>query len=186
MRNFSDPLLELAPEGVRKAALNALAFAEEAHAGQIRPGGEPQIHHVVRVVGLALVTGQLESLDDAAFAGLVAAAALHDVLEDTSCTDDVLAAQFGGEVARVVRAVSHVAEEESDETYLSRVHAGGRLAVLVKRCDRLDNLGSLASAPKNFRDVKLAEVEAALPIWRRIDPQGATLIESLLRELQRG
>lgn len=184
MKNFSDPLLDLAPEGVRKAALNALAFAEKAHVGQMRPGGEPQIHHVVRVVGLALIVGQLESLDDATFAGLVAAAALHDVLEDTSCSDEDLAAEFGGEVARVVRAVSHVSEEESDELYLSRVAAGGRLAVLVKRCDRLDNLESIARAPKNFREVKLAEVEAALPIWRRIDPDGAIQIESLLRRLQ--
>ena len=71
-----------------------------------------------------------------------------------------------------------------DVPVLGRVAAGGRLAILVKRCDRLDNLQSLASTPKNFRETKLAEVEAALPIWRRIDSQGATLIESLLASLR--
>lgn len=169
---------------IEDALSDAIDFAERAHIGQVRPGGEPQMAHIHRVVVRAVYAGAQERLSEGDQQILVCAAALHDVLEDTPCTDGQLAALFGGEVARVVRAVSHVSEEESDELYLSRVHAGGRLAVLVKRCDRLDNLQSLAHAPKKFRDVKLAEVEAALPIWRRIDPQGAPLIEALLRELQ--
>ena len=180
------PLLESAPAGVRKVALEALAFAEKAHAGQHRPGGEPQFDHVLRVVGRALLMGPMELLPDEDFAVLVAAAALHDVLEDTPCTEEDLADVFGGEVARVVRALSHVTEEESDELYLSRVAAGGRLAIIVKRCDRLDNLETLALAEDSFRHRKVAEVEAALPIWRRIDPVGAYLIEEALEKLQRG
>ena len=162
----------------------AKAFAEKLHAGQTRPGGEPQMVHVLRVAERAIMLGLAEQLGDEDLRVLICSAVLHDVLEDTSCTDGDLAAQFGGEVARVVRAVSHVTEEESDVLYLSRVAAGGRLAVWVKRCDRLDNLESLACASKKFREVKLAEVDVALPIWRRIDPEGAIQIESSLRELQ--
>lgn len=173
---------------IDSALRDALAFATRAHAGQMRPGGETQMAHVNRVAARAwalgealFVSGRLTHED---FRVLVCAAVLHDVLEDTSRTDNDLAATFGDEVARTVRAVSHVTEEESDEDYLTRVAAGGRLAVMVKRCDRLDNLESLARAPKHFREVKLAEVEAALPIWRRIDPEGAPEIEALLHKIQ--
>lgn len=169
---------------IEEALRNALAFAKRAHAGQMRPGGETQMAHVRRVAERAVALGVAKRLGDEDLRILICSAALHDVLEDTSCTDEDLVTQFGGEVARVVRAVSHVTEEESDDLYLSRVAAGGRLAVLVKRCDRLDNLESLANAEKTFRDVKLAEVEAALPIWRRIDPEGAPEIEKMLRKIQ--
>jgi (p)ppGpp synthase/HD superfamily hydrolase len=108
---------------------------------------------------------------------LVLAGVLHDILEDTPTTDEELRREFGIEVARIVRALSHKEEEEADEVYLSRVANGGRLAVLVKRFDRLDNIRSLAKAPANFRARKLAEIRSALPLWYLIDPEGAREIE---------
>ena len=68
-------------------------------------------------------------------------------------------------------------EEQADEVYLSRVANGGRNAVLTKRFDRLDNIKALANAPAEFRAMKLAEIRSALPIWYRIDPDGACEIE---------
>jgi len=87
-------------------------------------------------------------------------------------------------VARIVRAVSHEEEEEPDSVYLRRVAAGGPLAVVVKRSDRLDNLNTLRYAPIGFRERKLAEVRAALPLWQEIDPAGAPMIEALLEEVE--
>ena len=83
-----------------------------------------------------------------------------------------------------MRAVSHVEEEEPDLVYLSRVASGGKLAVLVKRFDRLDNLLSLAKTPAEFRAKKLTEITAALPIWYHIDPEGAPQIEAELKKLR--
>ena len=86
--------------------------------------------------------------------------------------------------ARIVRAVSHEEEEEPDSVYLRRVAAGGPLAVVFKRSDRLDNLNTLRHAPIRFRERKLAEVRAALPLWQEIDPAGAPMIEALLEEVE--
>lgn len=164
--------------------LAALAFAQDKHKGQNRPGGESQMEHVMRV---ALRATQFAC--DGDFLGndaedLIASALLHDVLEDTEATDAQLADLFGDRVAQIVRAVSHVEEEEPDAVYLRRVAAGGRFAVIVKRCDRLDNLDTLRYAPSEFRARKLAEIRAALPLWYEIDPEGAPLIEQLLEEVE--
>lgn len=164
--------------------LNALALVQTRHKGQARPYRESQVEHVMRVAlcatQFACAKGSLGS--DAE--DLIASALLHDVLEDTDMRDDELAEQFGERVARIVRAVSHEEEEEPDEVYLRRVAAGGRIAVIVKRCDRLDNLNTLRHAPPEFRSVKLAEIRAALPLWHEIDPDGAPLIEELLQEVE--
>lgn len=162
----------------------ALAFAQERHKGQTRPGGESQVEHVMRVALLAAQFAWDEGLLGSDAEDVVVSALLHDVLEDTSTTDDELAEQFGGRVARIVRAVSHEEEEEPDAVYLHRVAAGGRLAVIVKRSDRLDNINTLRHALPEFRKRKLAEVREALPIWYEIDPEGAHLIKELLTEVE--
>ncbi len=163
----------------------ALTFAGVRHAGQMRPGDESQIEHVQRVALRAtqfVLDGEV-TLADAG--DVIVVALLHDVLEDTDTTDAELALHFGERVARLVRAVSHEEEEEPDSVYLRRVAAGGSLAVVVKRSDRLDNLNTLRHAPAGFRERKLAEVRAALPLWYEIDPIGAPLIEALLVEVER-
>lgn len=165
---------------------SAAKLAGERHAGQTRLGGEPHLNHVLRVGMRAAEYALAHSFEPERFRILVLSAILHDVLEDTATTDEELVAEFGPEVARVVRAVSHVEEEEPEEVYLSRVAEGGSLAILVKRCDRLDNLVSLATAPADFRARKISEVQTALPIWQRIDPEGAVEIEMELKKLQGG
>lgn len=180
------------PKVIPKVA-EAVAFAGLVHDGQKRPGGESQYDHLMRVAEIASrfadhyqqddVPADLRISDEEA-TDLITAAVLHDVLEDTDTTDDELAEQFGERVAKVVRAVSHDEGEEPDEVYLRRVAAGGRLAVIVKRCDRLDNLNTLRHAPLEFRKRKLAEIRAALPLWHEIDPDGAPLIEELLQEVE--
>lgn len=167
---------------------SAARFAEERHAGQMRLGGEPHLNHVLRVGMRAAEYAKARKFEPEQFRILVLSAILHDTLEDTPTTDEELAEKFGAEVARIVRALSHEQEqgEEPDEVYLARVEKGGPLAILVKRCDRLDNLVSLATAPADFRAEKVAQVKAALPIWQRIDPEGATEIETELKKLRGG
>ncbi len=171
----------------------AVAFALRVHDGQKRPGGESQYDHLMRVGEIASRFADRYSEDDVPpefrlseeeIETLLTAAVLHDTIEDTGTTYDELAAKFGEQVAQIVRAVSHEEEEEPDEVYLRRVAAGGRLAIIVKRSDRLDNLNTLRHAPTEFRKRKLAEIRTALPVWHEIDPDGAPLIEELLQEVE--
>ena len=163
----------------------AARFAESKHAGQVRLDGEPHFYHVLRVGFAAAEYALAHDFEPAKFRTLVLSAVLHDVLEDTPTTDEELAMMFGSEVALTVRALCHVEEEEPEEVYLSRVASGGKLAVLVKRFDRLDNLLTLAGTSTEFRAKKLTEITAALPIWYHIDPEGAPQIEAELKKLRK-
>src|SRR3970282_341368 len=69
----------------------AFAFSLAAHEGQQRRSGEPFIHHPL---GVAQILAELR-LDDAT----IAAALLHDVVEDTGAVIDQVRAQFGEEIA---------------------------------------------------------------------------------------
>src|SRR5690606_18426337 len=76
----------------------AYVYAEQAHLGQCRRTGEPYVTHPLAVAGiLADMHMDHQSL---------MAAMLHDVIEDTGITKDMLRAQFGDAVAELVDGVS--------------------------------------------------------------------------------
>ncbi len=77
---------------------SALAFATEAHDGQKRSSGEPFIEHPV-ATALYLANINLDSTT-------LAAALLHDVIEDTGVTKQELEKDFGADVARLVDGVT--------------------------------------------------------------------------------
>ena len=82
----------------------AYAFAEHAHANQKRMSGEAYITHPLAVAG-AVVEWRMDG--DA-----VAAALLHDVLEDTGTSKRELAEKFGKEVAELVDGLSKLDKME--------------------------------------------------------------------------
>jgi (p)ppGpp synthase/HD superfamily hydrolase len=122
----------------------ALAKATEAHAGQIRngSGGLPYIEHP-RMVAATLAT---RGYDDTT----LAAALLHDVVEDSDTTVEDLRAEFGDTVADLVAALS---DDESIESYRERKdeHRGRVAAVdgdalAIYAADKLTNMTTLHAA----------------------------------------
>lgn len=176
-------LVSIIPQGIKDQVEQAIEFALKRHIGQIRPGGEPQAIHILRVGIAAAEYAKRQNLPEKELIILVQSDILHDVLEDTDTKDEELIKFFGKEVARIVRALSHIEEEEPDEVYLARVAEGGKLAVLAKRFDRLDNINSLVKMPIEFRNRKVEEIKKALAIWRNIDPEGSREIENALNEV---
>lgn len=81
--------------------IQALRFAAKQHAGQVRKDRQrtPYINHPIHVMSILTEA----EIDDAA---LLAAAALHDTVEDTHTTIEQIEALFGAEVATLVAAVS--------------------------------------------------------------------------------
>ena len=76
----------------------AHAFADHYHDLQIRKSGEPFITHTEHV---AMILAQLNQQAETVQAGL-----LHDVLEDTSCTESDLQKEFGDHVLQMVNGVT--------------------------------------------------------------------------------
>ncbi len=178
-------LVSTVPQGIKGQVEQAVEFALKRHTGQVRPEGELQAIHILRVGIAAAEYAKRQHMPEREFLILVQSDVLHDVLEDTATKDEELKNLFGNEVAQIVRALSHVEEEESDEVYLTRVAEGGKLAVLAKRFDRLDNICSLVKMPIEFRSRKVEEIKKALVIWQRIDPEGSREIEIALKEVAR-
>lgn len=110
----------------------ALAFATTAHKDQSRDDGAPYITHPIQVANLV----RQVTTD----ADLIAAAYLHDVVEDTDVTYYQLKAAFGGRIADLVMEVTH----EGDDTrgyYFPRLKS--REGILLKFADRLSNLSGM-------------------------------------------
>jgi guanosine-3',5'-bis(diphosphate) 3'-pyrophosphohydrolase len=127
------------PRFAARSALVAEAYelAADAHDGQRRKDdGTPYITHPVAVA---------ELLHDAGFDDdVVAAALLHDVVEDTEMGRDEIAERFGDRVAELVDALS---EDEGIQDYEDRkrehreqVEASGRDAIAIYIADKLSNL----------------------------------------------
>jgi len=161
------------PMEARALVRAALTIAAEVHARQLRDEGSPYLEHPLRVA--RTLVRDLGVTDPE----VIAAALLHDVLEDApgqgvACDDARLAASCSPRVAALVRALTKPpvgpdGKEARDRAYWAAVAAAPREALQVKLVDRLDNLrGVLASreagkaadyARKSFRD--------ALPLARR-------------------
>lgn len=130
--------------------LRAAHFARHAHAGQRRKyQDQPYIYHPARVAGRM-------ALHPEATEALVAAAFLHDVVEDTPHSLDEIEEHFGPEIARLVDELTEaslgMAAPRSVRMQVDREHYArvSREAKLLKLLDRIDNLESIEQAPVNF------------------------------------
>ncbi len=100
----------------------AVSLARDRHAGQRDKAGRPYIEHPLAVAGF--LSGEGDKI----------VAVLHDILEDTDCPPQLIAALFGSEVLDDVLALTHRAGEPRAD-YLSRILSRGGRALRVKRAD---------------------------------------------------
>ena len=154
----------------------AKVFATAAHAavGQTRKyTGEPYVVHPMEVASLVESVGGTEAM--------VAAALLHDVLEDTGVTVDVLEEQFGSEVADLVLWLTDVSKpndgNRSTRKALDRQHsaAAPAAAQTVKVADLISNTRSIVAHDPDFAKVYLAEKRLLLDVLTRADPTLLTM-----------
>src|SRR5919199_3066247 len=135
---------EYNPEVDRDLLERAFAFACGAHEGQQRRSGEDFIHHPL---GVARILAGLH-LDDAT----LAAALVHDVVEDTDAPIEHVRAEFGEEVARLVEGVTKLTriqfqsrEHAQAENYRKMIVAMAQdiRVILIKLADRLHNMRTI-------------------------------------------
>ena len=137
--------------------IKALHFAEKAHSSQMRKEGIPYITHPIAVAEILL--------DFKMDYYTIAAALLHDVIEDTEVTEDELKKEFGDTVLELVNGVTRVKSlkyknynQENIESLRKMFLAMGKdiRVVLIKLADRLHNMRTLdfVSPEKQVRKAK--------------------------------
>jgi (p)ppGpp synthase/HD superfamily hydrolase len=124
----------------------AADFAARAHTAQHRKGlaKEPYVNHLTEVT--ALLTEAIGGDDPE----LIAAAYLHDTLEDTATVYEDLVAQFGVEVAKLVAEVTDdksLPKAERKRLQVETMTRKSLRAQLLKIADKTSNLRSLVSSP---------------------------------------
>ena len=141
----------------RETLVRAYRYAEEAHSGQKRASGEAYFIHPCAVAKILMELG----LDCAT----VAAAFLHDVIEDTPVTEEDIRREFGDEILRLVSGVTKLdkivfksREEEEAENFRKIFVAMAKdiRVIIIKLADRLHNMRSLNFLSKE-RQLKMAQ-----------------------------
>jgi GTP diphosphokinase / guanosine-3',5'-bis(diphosphate) 3'-diphosphatase len=155
MRTLGDLLSEIPryqPGADLDLVRRAYAFSEEVHDGQRRMSGEPYHLHPLEVAGL-LVDFKMDVTT-------VTAGLLHDVLEDTATSKDILAERFGADIAELVDGVTKIGklafasrEERQAENFRKMLVAMARdiRVLMIKLADRLHNMRTLEYLPGDKR-----------------------------------
>lgn len=176
---FSATAEYLKPEDVSQLKL-AYEFSQGAHSGQFRKTGEPYISHPLAVASI------LEELH--LDAHTLAAALLHDVVEDTDISSMEISERFGETVAELVDGVSKLDKIESQtptdaqaENFRKMLLAMARdvRVILIKLADRLHNMRTLGvMRPVKQRRIARETLEIYAPIAHRLG------LNNIYQELQ--
>ena len=148
----------------------AYEFTAVQHKDQKRLSGEPFISHPLEVVYI-LAGMKMDPV-------CLVAGMLHDVIEDTHTTTELIRQDFGAEVARIVEGVTKISrirflspEEQQAENFRKMVLAmvDDIRVVLVKLADRLHNMRTLEYLPPDRRERMAREtLEIYAPIAHRL------------------
>jgi GTP pyrophosphokinase len=155
----------------------AFNLASQAHANQKRASGEPYIQHCLAVVQM-LAELRLDT-------DTLAAALMHDTLEDTDVTYKELKAEFGDEIARLVDGVTKLGQidqlsglsernikEDTQAESLRKMFLAmvdDVRVVLIKLADRLHNMRTLSSLPEHKRKrIARETLEIFAPLANRL------------------
>jgi len=134
-----------------KIIQKAFIFAKNAHKGARRLSGEPYIMHPIAVA-------QIVSTEIGLGSTSICAALLHDVVEDTDYSIDDIEEMFGHQIALIVDGLTKIsggifgeeasAQAENFKKLLLTMSEDIRV-ILIKIADRLHNMRTLGSQPKN-------------------------------------
>jgi GTP diphosphokinase / guanosine-3',5'-bis(diphosphate) 3'-diphosphatase len=170
------------PEADVELLRRAYVFSAFEHKGQVRHSGEPYMVHPLEVADF-LANLRLDVV-------AIAAGLLHDVVEDTLTTIEIIAERFGPEVAHVVEGVTKIGaipfqsnEERQAENFRKMLLAmvDDIRVILVKLADRLHNMRTLHHLSEERR-VKIAQetLDIYAPIANRL---GMSKVKNELEEL---
>jgi GTP diphosphokinase / guanosine-3',5'-bis(diphosphate) 3'-diphosphatase len=160
----------------------AYEFAKKAHEGQQRLSGDAYLTHLV---GVAEILEELH-MDSIT----IAAALLHDILEDTTVTYDQLKQEFGEEIANLVEGVTKLSTRKFQDATVRQAESTRKMLVamakdvrviLIKLADRTHNMRTLEFLPKDRQEKMAREtLDIYAPLAHRL---GMAKIKSELEDL---
>lgn len=175
-------ILETRPGSDTALIAKAFAFAESAHEDQKRLSGEPYIVHPVES---AVILAELK-MDTAT----IAAALLHDVVEDTDFSLDDLEKEFGREIALLVDGVTKISslnaktkQRDQAQTLRKMLMATIKDArvIIIKLADRTHNMRTISAMPRHKQEKIAQEVfDIYAPLAGRL---GISYMRSELEDL---
>lgn len=162
--------------------LDACAFATRMHAGQQRKyTGEPYVLHCLEVARIVAEAGGTPAM--------IAAALLHDVVEDTPASIEDVADRFGPDIALAVAWMTDVSRPEDGNRAvrkaLDRDHLAQAPAAIksVKLADVISNTRSIVDHGDGFARTYLREISLLLDVLTEGDP---ALWQQARAEVERG
>jgi GTP diphosphokinase / guanosine-3',5'-bis(diphosphate) 3'-diphosphatase len=165
--------LERHPKGDTTRIERAFEMARTAHQDQVRRSGDPFISHPLSVARILAGLG----LDDVT----IAAALLHDAVEDTSITLADLSKDFGSDVAAIVDGVTKLDRLQFDTKEAQQAATLRKMLVamakdirvlLIKLADRLHNMRTLAALPEGKqRRIAQETIDIYAPLAHRLGIQ---------------
>ena len=145
-------------------------FAEKYHEWQSRKSGEPYITHLVSV---AIILAKLNQQATTIQAGI-----LHDILEDTQCTEQELESAFGTTILDLVKGVTKLERinypsniDQQAENYRRLFMAMGKdiRVVIIKLADRLHNMRTIHfMTPEKQRRIAKETLDIYAPLAHRL------------------
>jgi guanosine-3',5'-bis(diphosphate) 3'-pyrophosphohydrolase len=167
--------------------LQAADRAAQAHAGQTRKGGQvPYVNHVIEVARLVA--------EDGRSAETVAAALLHDVVEDTALTLDDLAREFGPGIAALVGHLTDDPDWErrprAERKRLQAAHIGTApdAARAIKVADQTSNVRDVGRLPEGWAPGEgaayVAETAQVVDACRDAAPRLARMYDAAVAEAE--
>ena len=154
------------PKGDTSVIERAFELAASAHEGQYRKSGEPYVRHPVAVATIVARQG----IDDIT----IAAALLHDAVEDTHVSLTQLEDEFGVDLARIVDGVTKLERVKYDSKEQQQAATMRKMIVaiasdmrvlIIKLADRLHNLTTVAALPAFKQERTAAKRLMYTPRW---------------------
>ncbi|RZB34484.1 MAG: GTP pyrophosphokinase [Desulfobacteraceae bacterium Eth-SRB1] len=158
INDIIDKVTEHNPDADLDIIDRAYIYSARVHEGQMRLSGEPYLTHPLEVAGI-LADMKLDSVS-------IAAALLHDVLEDTHATPEEIKEMFGQEVLHIVSGVTKLSSLKFNSSQARQAESIRKMllamaddirVILIKLADRLHNMRTLQYHPKEQKRRAIAQ-----------------------------